>query len=957
MVSGRAALICLGRNGQDTEDLFVYFAKPGSITAFLSLFILSCIPATAQRLSVSPNFVYFTQSGSTAPAPVTVKVTSLASSNNPYALGAFTTSARTLSGGSWLSVSPASGAGSSPLTITATTTGMAPGEYLGTVTITAVGFANSPYDLGVSLTILAPALTVHPGSLNFAAISGGAAPTPESLLVSMLGGGSFSWTATASVTSPSGGTWLKIGSTSGTGGTTIPVSVDPTALAAGTYEGQVVVTSQVNGATSTVKVPVTLTVTAPRPPELQLNPSSINLVYDPSGATPLYVEAIQVTNAGSGTINWTAKVAVDSPSGGTWLSVSPASGSTPGTLVPSASPTGLSPGMYSGTITVTGSSGTSSSTISAQARVFFTVRAPAIPVVSVTPSAVGFDYADSVLTPPSGTVTVTSSSSGLSFTASASTAKGGNWLTVTPASGAVTTSSSVTVSVSGSVAAALSAGIYTGNITIKVPGAAKNTFTVLASLQVFPSGQTPFFVLEPGAVLFTAAPSTTAPVSPSPILPSSNPQSVNLEVVGSTTLGWSTNIATTSGGSWLTVSPASGTGSAAVKVSVNDAKLSDGVYSGSVTFNAAAGSSTKPVTLRVQLVVGGPFEVGPSFFGPSQSIATVPRALITLPADGFSSTAGLPINVSVMVVDGNGNAMDTAVVNVASSNGEPPLTLTSVGGGAYSGLFQPQASGPLVLTATAVNGGQLTSAPDAVSGDVASSSEAAPVVYQGGVVNAASFESSPAPVAPGSLVSLFGVNLTSQGTSAAAMPLPFLLGGVSVTVGGFPAALVTTGSGQINLQIPFELQGEQAGVVVNSGNWLSAPTTVQLSPAAPALFTLSQNGAGPATALRADYSAISSANPATAGDAILLYSTALGLLSSALADGAASPVGITTAGAVTVTIGGVNATVAYAGVAPGYPGLYQINVTVPGGVAPGDAAVVVSAGGMSGTSLATVSVR
>jgi len=57
------------------------------------------------------------------------------------------------------------------------------------------------------------------------------------------------------------------------------------------------------------------------------------------------------------------------------------------------------------------------------------------------------------------------------------------------------------------------------------------------------------------------------------------------------------------------------------------------------------------------------------------------------------------------------------------------------------------------------------------------------------VVNAASFEAS-APVAPGSLVSLFGMNLSAQGGSSKSVPLPFLLGDVSVTVGGFPAALV-----------------------------------------------------------------------------------------------------------------------------------------------------------------------
>ena len=919
------------------------------VSAFLSLLILSCIPASSQvaRLSVSPDFVFFTQTGSTAPEPVQVKVSAVSSSVFSGTLGAFTAKASTLSGGAWLTVSPTAGTGPGTLTVSANTTGIAAGEYSGTVTITAAGFANSPYSLGVSLVILAPALTVRPSSLSFSAVSGGAAPPPQALLVALIGGGSFSWTATASVTTPSGGKWLKIPAASGSNGATLSVSVDPTGLTAGTYQGQIQVSSSVNGKTSTVKVPVTLSVTAPKPPALQLNPSSLTIVYDPLVAMPLVIPVIQVTNTGSGTIQWTAKAAVSSPSGGTWLSVSPASGSTPGTISVTASHTGLNPGTYSGTITVTGAPATASSTLSAQARVTFTVRGPAIPVVAVTPGAVAFQFANGVLTPQSSKVSVTSGSSVLSFTASASTAKGGNWLTVSPASGTVTSSSSVTAGVSSSVAASLSVGIYTGTVTIKVPGASKNTFTVLASLQVFASGQAPFFELEPGTLLFGGAPNAASPSTTSP-----NPQSVSLLVIGSTTLGWSTNVTTTSGGSWLAVSPASGTGSATIKVSVDTSKLAVGNYSGSVTFNAAAGSSAKPVTLQVRLFVGGPRPL----MEPMATSATTSEALFTLPAEGFVRTEGLPINVSVMVVDSNGVPIDNAVVTVKSSNGEPDLTLDSAGGGLYTALFQPLGSGSLVLTATG-------DAPTAVSGDVTPSDEAAPMIYQGGVVNAASLEASPAPVAPGSLVSLFGRTLTAQGGNSTSVPLSFLLGDVSVTVGGFPAALVMADAagGQINLQVPFEVQGEQADVVVNvagnGGGRLSAPMTVQLSPAAPALFTRSQDGSGPAAALHADYSAISSASPAKAGDVILLYGTGLGALRSPVADGAASPDGIAISGVVTVTIGGVNAAVDYAGIAPGYAGLYQINAKVPFGLAPGDAVVVVSVSGVSGTSLATVSIR
>lgn len=942
--------------------------KLSLLAALLSLSLVFAVSARAQvvRLNVSPDFVFFTQTGSTAPQPVQVKVSALSSSATSGALGAFTTKVSTVNGGAWLSATPTSGSGNSTLTVSANTAGLAAGEYVGSVTITAAAAANSPYTLGVSLTILAPALLVRPSSLNFEAVSGGAVPAAQSLQVSVIGGGSFAWTATATVSTPTGGKWLKLPVAAGSNGASVSVGVDPTGLAAGKYSGEVDVTTQINGKASTAKIPVTLKVDAPKPPALQLNPTSLNITYDPSStAATAVMPAIQVTNSGSGTINWTAKVSVDSPSGGTWLAVSSSTGITPGTIAVKTTPTGLKPGTYSGTIAVTGTSTTSStsaSALAAKTRVFFTVRAPALPSVSVTPGAVGFNYANGVLTPQSTTIAVTSKSTGLSYTAAAATAKGGSWLTVAPASGTVTASSSITVGVSSAVAASLSAGVYTGTITIKAPGAAKSSFTVLASLEVFKSGVTPFFDLEPGTLVFTSASPTANPAA----------QSTELFVTGSATLAWSTKIATaTADGAWLTVSSASGAGTSPVKVSVDASKLKSGSHEGTVTFNAASTTttSTKPVTLHVRMYVGGSITPPVTIVGEggggdvTAQIATgeVPssaQALFLRPADGSSHREGLPVNVSVLLVDANGAAIDStqigAQVVVKSAGGESDLLLESQGGGVYSALFQPLSGGAMVLTAAAGNAQS-----DTVSGDVQPNDDALPpMAFQGGLVNAASFEASPAPVAPGSLVSLFGRNLSATGGTSTSVPLSFKLGDVSVTVGGLPAALVTADAagGQINLQIPFGVEGEQADIVVNSGGQLSAPITVQLAAASPALFTLSQDGTGSSAALHADYSAVHSGSPAKAGDTILLYATGLGALSTPVADGAAAG-SVRTAGVVTVTIGGVSAIVDYAGTAPGFPGLYQINARIPAGLAAGDAAVVIAVDGVSGTSLASVNIR
>jgi uncharacterized protein (TIGR03437 family) len=101
-------------------------------------------------------------------------------------------------------------------------------------------------------------------------------------------------------------------------------------------------------------------------------------------------------------------------------------------------------------------------------------------------------------------------------------------------------------------------------------------------------------------------------------------------------------------------------------------------------------------------------------------------------------------------------------------------------------------------------------------------------------------------------------------------------------------------------------------------------------------------------------------NPAKAGDTLVIYTSGLGAIDSAVADGAAAPLDrlVHTVNPVTATIGGVNANVAFAGLAPGFAvGLYQVNVTVPPGVAPSDASqLILTIAGQSSPPV-TLSVR
>jgi uncharacterized protein (TIGR03437 family) len=203
-------------------------------------------------------------------------------------------------------------------------------------------------------------------------------------------------------------------------------------------------------------------------------------------------------------------------------------------------------------------------------------------------------------------------------------------------------------------------------------------------------------------------------------------------------------------------------------------------------------------------------------------------------------------------------------------------------------------------------------------------------------VNGASFAST-APVAVGSLVSLFGSNIgPATAAGAANLPLPTTLGGYQVKIGGIFAPLLYVSGGQINCQVPFELAGQtSAQIVVSNSNATSSPSTVNLSSSAPGIFV----GTGTQGAvLNQDYSANSAANPAARGSVVQIFATGQGVVSNQPADGAGAPSSpnlATTAATPVVVIGGFPATVQFSGLAQGFVGLWQVNATVPSTVTPG----------------------
>jgi uncharacterized protein (TIGR03437 family) len=194
-----------------------------------------------------------------------------------------------------------------------------------------------------------------------------------------------------------------------------------------------------------------------------------------------------------------------------------------------------------------------------------------------------------------------------------------------------------------------------------------------------------------------------------------------------------------------------------------------------------------------------------------------------------------------------------------------------------------------------------------------------------GVANAASYARDA--ISPGSLISIFGSNLAGKTASASTLPLPVSLGDTSVLVNEIPAPILFESPGQINVELPSEVASGSATVTVRTLATASAGFNIKVETAAPGLFT-SQNGT--VAALNADGTVISQSNPAVSGGSISIFFTGQGPLSSAVDDGTA-PIGnpVSTSLPVTASIGGLPAQVKFSGLAPGYPGLAQMNLIVP----------------------------
>ena len=208
--------------------------------------------------------------------------------------------------------------------------------------------------------------------------------------------------------------------------------------------------------------------------------------------------------------------------------------------------------------------------------------------------------------------------------------------------------------------------------------------------------------------------------------------------------------------------------------------------------------------------------------------------------------------------------------------------------------------------------------------------------------------------APGSIVSIYGSGLANGTQSAAGLPLPSTLAGASIDIAGLAAPLYFASPAQINAQVPFEAAPGAARLTVSVDGQMVATTNLSIQPTAPGIFVDPQ---GRAAAFNEDGSLNAPDNPAAAGTPLTLYTTGLGAVDQSVPSGAAAPLdplAHATAG-IEVKVGGVPADVLFAGLAPTFAGLYQLNIQLPM-TGPGEVPLQITAGGAA-SNVVTISLR
>jgi uncharacterized protein (TIGR03437 family) len=561
----------------------------------------------------------------------------------------------------------------------------------------------------------------------------------------------------------------------------------------------------------------------------------------------------------------------------TWLLVTSDTTSSPPRGFVTVDPTGLLPGTYTGLITVTYNTAPTSYQL-----VTVTLQIDSTNSLWNLSGNLVFNYKFGDPAPAAQNLTV-SYASMIFFSVEATST--GNWLKVDTTSGITPAVIKVSVDPTG-----LAIGTYTGLITLtSFAAAAPATVGVTLTVTGAPS-----LTASPLALDFQAAAGGAPPAGKTFTVTSSPASNFQIRVAG---------------GTWLSVNPEIGTTPATVTVSVNPSGLAAGTYRASVIIQTPGATSggqlvavsltvTGSVSLRVDPSDPIRFDAAPG--GPSPAAKT------------FVVSASSPAQVAV--------ASSQPWLTVTPSSGTTPLTVSvsAVAAGLAAGTYNG------VITVSAPGVAQTIQIPV-----VLSIGGALPAIRE--VSNGAGLLRE---FAPGSILFLYGRDFGPRETIVApATPqLASTLGGVTVTIGGIRAPLVSVGPAQILALVPFELAGRtQVNIQVQYQGSASEPFPVGFAETAPMILTADGSGRGQAAAVNQNGSRNGPAAPAPRRSIVSIYLAGGGLFDREVLSGAIlGTTALRLRAPVRVFLAGVQADLHYAGQAPGMPaGILQFNLHVP----------------------------
>jgi uncharacterized protein (TIGR03437 family) len=762
----------------------------------------------------------------------------------------------------------------------------------------------------------APSIQVAPSNVSFSGPSGGA-PLSQSVTVT----GSLTGLDFAIAADPTA-KWLTVDASSASTPRVLSLTADPTNLAPGFYSATITLTPAA-ATPAKLTIGVTFNVNNAQPPQLATDQPNLSFTF-PRGAAASS-SSLRVLNSGGGTINFTASAAATA--GANFLSVSPATGTVspgkPVTLTVTADPSGLAAGAYTATVTLQGG-----------ARPAVTI--PVVMTISdltqalrLTQTGISFTaVAQGGVVPPQKFGVVNIGTGVLNWTASTTTLSGGpNWLkidTTSGASDAAAAAPQIAVSVDGS---GLAPGNYYGLVKVKAPAAANSPQVITVFLEVLPAGSEPGAMVQPQELVFNATAGAPPPGS----------QTLLVYSIGA---GSKSFVTGRPPGFAVLVLPHEG--------ALDPSQPSPVVIQPTGTF--PAGTSTQVLNFqfsdgRVQsvklTVIATPANAAGSLAGRAAGGCTPTRLVPAMTSLGssFAVSAGWPVALSARVTDDCFNPQITGTVKVSFSNGDLPITLQPLNDGTWQATWTSgHSDSNVVLHVDAVDPQQGLSGSREISGTLQSDKD--PPEFGQGSMGSSAYPVAYQPLAPGSFVSLFGRRLADFTERATAFPYPPQLGNTQVIIAGEIAPLYLASGSQLNFVVPYDIAiNTPQQILIQRGLTYSPPVTVDFAAAQPGIFLFGLDPIAVDVQPDGTQFVVSRSMPAHPGDTLVLYCAGLGAIDANVPAGSQAPLDrlVRTVAPVTVIIDGLDAPVSFAGLAPGFAGLYQVNLVVPTSVRSGTA--------------------